>query len=385
MDPRSWLRDSDLVAPVQRLLGAGSASVERWSAEAIVRSAGETLGVWRVTGGAKVNGILTPFTVILKGWAAADDAQDPTAWDWPHREVRACASGLLDQLPGGLAAPRCLGEIRCADGTTWAWMTSVSAGALETWTIDHFALVARRLGRFNGAYLAGEPLPRAEWLSRGWTRKWTEAARESIEQFDRYVAAPLVAETFPPAARHALEQLFAARHRWFELIDALPQTFSHLDAYPRNVFLRPRPDGEVTLSLVDWSFTGIAAVGEELVALVSSSFLFGESGDLSCDQLDQIVFPAYVAGLRDAGWHGDERLVRIAFTGSLAMRYLVGTLRTALPVLANPHAEAIVARAFGTTLAQVTERTARHNAWALARADEFQRLVSITPDLPHVA
>ena len=121
------------------------------------------------------------------------------------------------------------------------------------------------------------------------------------------------------------------------------------------------------------------------VALVSSSFLFDESGNLTCDQLDQVVFPAYVAGLRDAGWHGARRLVRLAFTGSLAMRYLVGTLRTALPVLASPHAEAIIGQAFGTTLAQLTERVARHNAWAFARADEFQRLVSVTPDLPNAA
>lgn len=385
MDPRSWLRDTDLVAPVQRLLGAGSVTVERWSAERLARSAGETLGVWRVTGEANVNDALTPFGFILKGWAASDGPQDPTAWDWPHREVRICASGLLDQLPGGLAAPRCLGEIRCADDTTWAWMTSVSAGALERWGLEHFALVARRLGRFNGAYLSGEPLPQAEWMSRGWTRKWTEAARDAIERFDQYIAQPLVAQAFPPAERHERERLFAARHRWFDVIDALPQTFSHLDAYPRNVFLRPRPPGEVELSLVDWSFTGTAAVGEELVALVSSSFLFGESGDLTCDQLDQVVFPAYVAGLRDAGWHGNERLVRIAFTGSLAMRYLVGTLRTALPVLASPHAEAIIGQAFGASLEQVNERAARHDAWAFGRADEFQRLVSVTPNLPNAA
>jgi hypothetical protein len=211
-------------------------------------------------------------------------------------------------------------------------------------------------------------------LSRGWTRKWTEAARESIERFDQYLAQPLVARAFPPAERRERERLFAERHRWFDAIEALPQTFSHLDAFPRNAFLRPDPCGEAALSLVDWSFTGIAAVGEEIVSLVSSSVIFGEASGLPLDTLDETVFAAYVDGLRDAGWRGDERLVRMAYTGSLAMRYLVGPLRNALPVLASPHAETAIHQMFGISIEEFNERMAPHNAWAHQRADEFRNL-----------
>ncbi len=379
MDPLSWLTGADLSTPVEELLGRSVDRIGAWTAEPIADGAGEGLGVWRVSGQATTSGSTTPFTLILKGWNAATDPADMTAWDWPQREVRACVSGLLNDLPGGIAAPRCLGEIVRADGTTWAWLTSMSAGALDRWELDHFALVARRLGRFNGAWLAGRPLPDAGWMSHGWTRKWTEAAGGSIEQFDRYAAHPRVARAFPPSKRREIMRLFAARHRWFDAIEALPQTFCHLDVYPRNAFLRPGPDGELQPGLIDWSFAGTAAVGEEIVALLSSSVLFGEAGDVSIESLDQTIFAAYVEGLGDAGWHGDERLVRMAYTGSLVMRYLVGTLRVGLPVLASPDAEETVARTFGVSYEAFNDRAARHDAWALERADEFRALLASAP------
>jgi hypothetical protein len=362
------------------------ATVNAWSAEPLAGGAGETLGVWRVTGEAIVDGDLTPFTIILKGWPAPGGDGDPTAWDWPHRELRACASGVLDQLPAGIAAPRCLGEMRGIDGTIWAWMTPISTGALARWELEHFGQVARRLGQFNGAYLAGMPLPNADWLSRGWTRQWTEAARASIEQLDRYLGHPRVAQAFPPAERRAIDRLFAERHGWFDAIDALPRTFCHLDAFPRNVFLRTGPDGGLTLSLIDWSFTGIAAAGEEIVALVSSSILFGEAAGIAEETLDETVFAAYIAGLRDAGWHGDERLTRMAYTGSLAMRYLIGPLRILPPVLASGNVEPKIEAMFGISYDAFRERVDRHNAWAWGLADEFRDyLRTMGPLLPDAA
>ena len=379
MDSLSWLSDADLSAPVETLLDRPVDRINGWTAEPIAGGAGEGLGVWRVFGEATAGGSMAPFAMILKGWRTGDDPADTTSWDWPQREACACASELLHNLPGGIAAPRCLGELTASDGTTWAWLTPVSTGAIDHWELDHFALAARRLGRFNGAWLDGRPLPDAAWLSRQWTRKWTEAARDAIDHFDRYIAHPRVARAFPPTERRELERLFAERHRWFDAIEALPQTFCHLDAYPRNAFLRPGAGEESVLSLIDWSFAGIAAAGEEIVALVSSSILFGEAGDLPIETMDETVFASYVEGLRDAGWHGDERLVRMAYTGSLAMRYLVGTLRHALPVLASPHAEEATLQTFGISYDAFRDRVDRHNAWAHERADEFRTLLTGAP------
>jgi hypothetical protein len=386
MDSLSWLRDSHLVEPVRRLLRGDVVTVEDWSAEPLAGGVGKGLGVWRVTGKATVDNSPATFALILKGWGVAGDSGDSTAWDWPHREIRACGSGLLDELPGGICAPRCLGEAIGTDGSSWAWMTSMSAGAIAAWDRGHFGLVAQRLGQFNGAYLAGRPLPDADWLSRGCTRGWTDAAGEAIAQFDHFLEHPVVSRSFPPAERREIDRLFAERHRWFDALDTLPQTFCHLDAFPRNIFLRPGPDGELQPGLIDWSYSGIAAVGEEIAPLVSASAIFGHTPGISFAELDTLVFQGYLEGLRAAGWRGDERVARMGYAGSVVMRYVVGSLRQFLPALANDQVHPLIEQVFGVSIDGLTERMADHTAWAFTLAGEFRTcLAAMPPRLPDAA
>jgi hypothetical protein len=49
---------------------------------------------------------------------APADGADPGAWDYPGREGLAYGSGLLADLPGGLATPRCLAVEAQSDGKT---------------------------------------------------------------------------------------------------------------------------------------------------------------------------------------------------------------------------------------------------------------------------
>jgi hypothetical protein len=48
-------------------------------------------------------------------------------------------------------------------------------------------------------------------------------------------------------------------------------------------------------------------------------FYFREPEDL--DELEDVVLAGYVEGLADAGWRGDERLVRLGYTAGIAMRW----------------------------------------------------------------
>jgi hypothetical protein len=379
VDHPAWLSDTALVAPVARLTGRDAVTIARWSCEPITGGMGETIGVWRVTGMAVVDNADAPFTVILKGWSVPPGSDDATAWDWPHRELRAYTSGLLEDLPGDIDAPACLAEVTAADGSVWAWLSPMSDGALACWDAGHFALVARKLGRFNGAYLTGEPLPRAGWLSRQWTRKWTEAAADAIDQLDVWTAHPLIAQAIPPAAAREIRRLWDERQRWFDRLDTLPRTFAHLDAFRRNTFLRPGPDGDLRPGLIDWGFAGIAAVGEEAVALVASSSAFGDAPGMSLDDLDDAVFPAYIAGLRDAGWTGDERLARLGYAGSLVMRYALGTLRAGLPMVATEELHPILERNFGMPLATIIDTSRARNEWAFDLAAEVRRILATLP------
>ena len=38
-------------------------------------------------------------------------------------------------------------------------------------------------------------------------------------------------------------------------------------------------------------------------------------------EVDAVAFPAYVQGLRDSGWDGNERLVRFGYCASATFRY----------------------------------------------------------------
>ena len=49
----------------------------------------------------------------------------------------------------------------------WIWMEDLGELQRPRGLAD-LRLVARRLGRFNGAYLTGHPLPDYPWLSDGW-------------------------------------------------------------------------------------------------------------------------------------------------------------------------------------------------------------------------
>ena len=157
---------------VRDLLGEPAAVVaEEWSYRPLGGGATDGLGLYRVTGSGRVGGVSHPWALVVKMSAAADGA-DPGAWDYPAREGLVYGSGLLDALPGGLAAPRCLAVETQPDGTSWLWLEAITDAHPGPWPLERYAWVARRLGRFNGAYLAGVPLPDQSWLSQGLLRSW---------------------------------------------------------------------------------------------------------------------------------------------------------------------------------------------------------------------
>ena len=127
---------------------------------------------------------------------------------------------------------------------------------------------------------------------------------------------PLVRDNFPDGLRRGLLGLHEERERFFTLMEDLPRTLCHLDVWPKNLFAAK--DG--TFSLLDWSFVGEGALGEDVGNLVPDSVfdLFVAARDLP--DLDTEVFAGYVRGLREAGWGGDERLVRLGMCAS-AVKY----------------------------------------------------------------
>lgn len=228
-------------------------------------------------------------------------------------------------------------------------------------------------------------MPDTPWLSQQWTRQWVALSDQAIIEFSELPSHPIVDRVLAPAVKAEFQRIWDERHAWLDTIEALPQTFCHLDAFKRNIFLRPGPTGNLEPGLIDWGFTGTAAVGEEITPLVAASLYFGEARGIQPQVLDVAVFDSYVQGLREAGWNGDETLVRTAYVGSAILRYGVGVMRF-LPALLDEAAHPMLEHIFRLPLDDLAQLHGGLNLWLVDLADEFRHLqAALPPPLPDAA
>jgi hypothetical protein len=372
--------DTTTLAPLVRgLLGEPAAAVEGgWAVRPLGGGGGEGLGLYRVAGSARVRDGPRPWALVCKVCAAAAGA-DPGAWDYPAREGLAYGSGLLAALPGGLAAPRCLAVDARPDGTTRVWLEAVADAHPGPWPLARYALAARRLGRFNGAYLAGAPVPDEPWLGPGWLRDLVEHAGPTLAELGRLAGPggpPLARLLYPPPVVAELRRLWAERGRFLAALDRLPRTFCHRDAFRRNLLVRRGAAGEEFVA-VDWAYAGHGAVGEELVPLVVASLLFFEAEGIAPCDLDAACFAGYAAGLREAGWAGDERLVRLGFAAAASLRYTLGTLPLEVQAVTDPAMRPVFEGLLGRPLEEAVGRGVGLWPFQLGLAEEARALLRV--------
>jgi hypothetical protein len=255
-----------------------------------------------------------PWSVIRKQVRDAGDSPADFS-DW-RREPLAYACGLLAGL-AGVAAPRCFVQ-REEPGGVVLWLEDLADGDGGRWTLERYGLVARGLGLLGGADADGPPVPEWPWLSQGLLASWVEQGAAGFEVFAEAARDPLLARLYPPEVAAIMVQLWQARGRICDILAGRPQVLGHLDAVPANVIVR---DGRTYL--IDWAFMGRAAPGEELAPLAAGSGLFGGLPAEHMAAIDRVAFPAYLDGLRAAGWAGDPAHVRFAYCAAAALRYCV--------------------------------------------------------------
>ncbi len=300
--------DRELLARVvARSLDRDQVELTDWTVRPVHGGIGETLGVFRLAG-ELADG--TTWSVILKAIGRPPFGGGPGDWnDW-RREAHLYQSDAADDLPDGLVRARSFDVTENGDDQLWIWLEDVP-DPHTPWTLDEFARLAELVGRFDAQYLNGRPLPEGAWLSRGWLRKRLDAVAPVMTGFSDLAAGnPWLSRLFTP---ELLEQILPAwddRDRLLTLLDDLPRTFGHRDLFPRNALRRPDRDEVV---LVDWAFTGDAAIGEALSILVAASLSFFEAQGEVAAGLEATVLDAYTAGLRAGGWDGDPRLAELGY------------------------------------------------------------------------
>jgi hypothetical protein len=283
-----------------------------------------TSGAWHIRRGSE-------FLAVLK-YTTAERSRGETPWDahWtaldrqPHRwtywcrEALAYRDGLVDEYAAsGITAPRALGA-EVDDREAVLLLEWVDDDPGESWPVPAYGPMAEALGRAQGSYFAGRPLPAVSWLSQNFLRQYSAEKPVEWDLLDDDAAwnHPVVRETFPAELRHAATLLHRNRERLYQISEALPRSLCHLDVWPKNLF--GRLGREITV--IDWSFVGDGAVCEDIGNLVPDSAFdhFLSADDLP--RLEQVVFDGYLRGLRAAGWSDDPRLVQLGMW-SAAVKY----------------------------------------------------------------
>ena len=301
---------------VQSALNSQTIEVINWSYDQLHGGIGAGTAVYRFSGQGRSQNRTIPWSLILKVLRPQGGAADISAWNYYKREADAYQSGCLDDLPGGLAAPRNFGVVEHPDGTCWMWIEDITDEIGSHWPLEHYGIVARHVGQFNGAYLVDRPLPDWPWLSSERMRGWIALAAPAMPLIRNSLEHPLVRRWLPGDASERMFRPWEERDLFLDALGRLPQTLCHLDVFRRNLFARKRADGDYQTVAVDWAFAGRGAIGEELVPLVLANIFFFEIDFAQAQELEDIVFEGYLEGLCDAGWRGDPRQARLGYTAA---------------------------------------------------------------------
>ena len=370
--------DAALLTPlVRQALADNCAEVLDWNfaplTGGMVQERGGSYGVYRFRGQARSGAAVRPWSLVLKATAAAVLAANPfTGAEESHpyywkREVLVYQSGLLADLPDGLVAVRCFGVVEYPDEEFWMWFEDVED---STWSRQEYGLVACHLGQFNGAYLAGRPLPQASWLSTGGVRLWLEWAEPGVAEIETLSRLPIHQSWLDAAAIARIQNLWAQREQLLSGLDRLPHTFCHHDAFRRNLMLRRNHMGKRETVAVDWAVAGTGGVGVELEALIGGGVTMYEFPAREVKDYEAAAFEGYMAGLRQAGWVGNLELVRFAFAAAAALHYGLGLSCLLLSLLADEQQVQFLERFFARPRGELMAERAVYQRYFMDLGEE---------------
>ena len=372
-----------LTQVVRAALALPDAMVDHWQVRPAGPSHGAaTVGVYRVAGTARVGPTVHDWAVILKLIRPAANVHNPAqrAPDHPiywKREALAYQSGVLAGLPGGIGAPRCFVVEERADETCWLWLEAVAHDtAGPCWSLADYARAAACLGHFNGAYLAGRPLPDVDWLGppgalRGMLEHYAFA--EAVVRDPDTWQQPVLRAAFRRAVAEPLLRLWDDRHTLLDTLERLPVTLCHKDAFRRNMFLAP--SGAAGLTLIDWAYVGRGELGLDAADLFGASYHTCDVATTDVAAFDAVVFDNYLAGLRAAGWQGDAHIARYGYAAAAALKY-GWVLASLLGKLGDPGRRAEWEEFSGQPIGSFVEQQARLVTYLLGMADEARELLA---------
>lgn len=279
-----------------------------------------TGGIWRVSGPGG-EAILKHLTANGSGFDHWESSDDPRHWNYWRREHLAYTSGFAATYgqAAGIGAPALLAAGDRPDGSRELWLEAVDGVHGRHWTAPMLADFTRRLGIVQALH---RDSPEQPWHSRRFLRQY--AGRRDLPGVPWDQAA--AAAHWPKDTRDGLRLIWERRDDLFTVAERLPQTVCHLDVWPMNLVRR---EGEPVL--LDWSFTGRGAIGEDVANLIADTFFDGLQPVERLAETEALVTDAYLDGLAEAGYHEREATRKaIAATGAAKYCWLAPAMLTRL-------------------------------------------------------
>jgi len=277
-----------------------------------------TAGIWRVRGPAG-----TAILKVARRPAGHEPARafptsdEPDHWNYWRREALAYQTGLAATAyaDAGIAAPELLAAVARADGGIELWVSDVTGAAGWDWPVPRLGRFACELGASQARW-AGR-VPGLPWLSRRWLAQYLAEGPPRVTQVaDADWDHPGLAAVWPAGLRQRLRRLHADHGRLLARVAGAERTLCHLDVWPANLI-----DSGGTSVLLDWSFTGDGAVGEDIANLIIDSCTDGLMDVALLPEIAASATDGYLRGLRDGGWNGSADAVRATIAACGAAKY----------------------------------------------------------------
>ncbi len=126
---------------------------------------------------------------------------------------------------------------------------------------------------------------------------------------------------FPRGTDARLRHLLQHANALCNLLAQQVQTLSHQDSHSANLFATVGAPDQLQTTAIDWSFLGLAAIGEDLGTQVGGNLfkLYVDVGEAK--NYCAAATGAYLDALRQTGWRGNADSVRFACAAAACLRY----------------------------------------------------------------
>ena len=294
-----------------------------------------TAGRYWVRGRASVGGTEVPFSLFVKhvqSWARSPlfalvppemVAMAEAGVPW-RTEPLVYRSDLSERLPDGLRMPRSFGVFDLDEKSATVWLEEVETRQVP-WDLSRYERAAHLLGRFAGSSRVRErgrvgehPFTVRDYLEGRLTGQVLPMLRE--EGIWRH---PLVAGAFDADLRARLLDTADDAATLVEELAAQPHLPAHGDACPNNLLV---VDGVEGFTMIDFGFMTMLPVGFDLGQLLVGDVQVGRLPSSSLADVESVIVPAYVEGLRAEGCDISESVVRRAHAVHLMVWVGLSTL-----------------------------------------------------------